>query len=298
MHATGLQKVLGHLAMLLFAALISGSFSIGHLAAPYIDPTALTAARFVLAAMVMGLLGIVVRRHLPLIKEAPWRFIILGGLMAFYFVMMFYGLKIASPVSMGAVFTLIPLMSAVFGWFLLRQRAAPTVILALLVGAAGALWVIFRGDIGAMLRFEVGRGELIFFAGCVAHALYAPMVRKLNRGEQILGFTFMTLVGSLICMIAWGAPSVLNTNWLLLPSIVWVAVVYLAVFTTAGTFFLLQYASMRLPASKVMAYGYLTPGIVLVYEMLLGHGAASLTLLTGVVVTAAALIILAVATDY
>ena len=122
-HAIGMQKVLGHLAMLLFAALISGSFSIGHLAAPYIDPVALTTARFVLAATVMGVLGLILLRRLPLIRTAPWRFLVLGGLMAFYFVMMFVGLRIANPVSMGAVFTLIPLMSAFFGFGRLEKRS-------------------------------------------------------------------------------------------------------------------------------------------------------------------------------
>jgi len=40
--------------MLLFAALIAGAFSIGKRAAPFIDPGALTAARFLLAAAVVG----------------------------------------------------------------------------------------------------------------------------------------------------------------------------------------------------------------------------------------------------
>ena len=212
-HAAGIEKVLGHLAMLLFAILISGSFSIGHMAAPFIDPTALTAARFVVAVLAMGTLGFFLGRSSPVIRTAPWRFILLGGLMAIYFVMMFYGLKIASPVSTGAVFTLIPLMSAIFGWFLLKQKVSLNVLTALLVGAGGALWVIFQGDLDAIMRFEIGRGESIFFFGCVCHALYTPLVRKLNRSEPVFSFTFMTLIGSTICMIAWGAASIVETDW-------------------------------------------------------------------------------------
>ena len=41
--------------------------------------------------------------------------------------------------------------------------------------------MIFRGDLSAALRLEIGRGEVIYFFGCVAHALYAPLVRKLNH---------------------------------------------------------------------------------------------------------------------
>jgi drug/metabolite transporter (DMT)-like permease len=46
---------------------------------------------------------------------------VLGGLFAVYFVTMFEGLKTAPPVSASAVFTLTPIMSALFGWVLLRQ---------------------------------------------------------------------------------------------------------------------------------------------------------------------------------
>lgn len=296
-HAEGAEKVKGHLAMLLFAGLIAGSFSIGHMAAPYIEPTALTAARFILATAVMALFGVLLSGNMPVIRDGLWRFPVLGGLMAIYFVMMFFGLQIASPVSTGAVFTLIPLMSAGFSWLLLRQRTSLNVFFGLFVGALGAVWVIFQGNVSAIMRFEIGQGELIFFFGCISHALYTPLLRKLNRNEPVFQFTFMTLLGSTVCILIWGMSSILTTDWTNLPFIVWITIAYLGIFTTAGTFFLVQYASMRLPASKVMAYGYLTPGIIAIYERLLGHGWFSASLLMGIVVTATALVILAITSD-
>ncbi|MGI9350945.1 MAG: DMT family transporter [Rhizobiaceae bacterium] len=297
LHATGLEKLKGHLAMLLFAALISASFSIGHLAAPHIDPVALTTVRFMLAVIVMSVAASIFYQELPTIWKDVWRFLLLGGLMAIYFVTMFIALRITSPVSTGAVFTLIPLMSAVFGWIFLRQSTSLVVILSLLMAAAGAIWVIFRGDIQAILAFKIGAGETIFFFGCLAHAAYAPLVRKFNQGEPVFNFTYMTLIASTLCMIAWGGGTVLETDWTNLPVIVWITIGYLAVFTTAGTFFLLQYSSLRLPASKVLAYGYLVPGIIVLYEGFLGHGWVRLSLLIGVLVTAAALVLLAASKD-
>ena len=32
----------------------------------------------------------------------------------------------------------------------------------------------------ALARLEIGHGEAIYFWGCVAHAAYTPMVRRLN----------------------------------------------------------------------------------------------------------------------
>ena len=47
----------GHVAMFLFAALVSGSFSLGGMAAPYLDPGAFNAVRFVVASIAMGLVA-------------------------------------------------------------------------------------------------------------------------------------------------------------------------------------------------------------------------------------------------
>lgn len=296
-HATGKDKWLGHLAMLLFALLIAGSFSIGDQAAPHIAPAALNSVRFFLAALLMGIATFAVTGKKPGWPRAPWRFAVLGGLMAVYFVLMFVALQITGPVSTGAVFTLIPLMSAGFGWLFLRQTTRPVVMLSLLVAAAGAIWVIFRGDIDAILGFEVGRGEAIFFIGCACHAAYAPLVRKFSLGEPTVAYSFYTLAAVCIWVTLAGLPDIIATDWANLPAIVWIAIAYLFIFTTALTFFLLQFAALRLPASKVLAYGYLTPAFVIVLEGIIGHGWANVSVLAGALVTAAALLVLAFAPD-
>ena len=175
--------------MLGFSALVAGSFSLGAIVANDIAPQAITAARFVFATIVMSMVAALQRDLRPEYLSQPWRYFVLGGLFTFYFVLMFEGLKTANPVSAAAVFTLMPLMSAVFGWWLLRQVTTSRMALALGIAACGALWVIFRGDLAAMMAFDIGRGEMIYFFGCIAHALYTPMVRKLNQGEGAAVFT-------------------------------------------------------------------------------------------------------------
>ncbi len=296
--AVGRQRVLGHLAALTFAALIAGSFSLGHLAAPHLTPAALNTARFVIASMVMLAVYFAVCRQLPALPKSVWRYAILGGLMATYLVLMFFALRISTPIATGAVFTLTPIMSAGFGWLFLRQTAGSIVLMSLLVAGCGSIWVIFRGDLDAILALRIGAGELIMFVGCAAHAAYAPLVRKLNRGEPVVYFTLFTVLSSMIWVMLVGGEDLMTTGWLSLPSIVWVAVVYLAVFATATTFFLVQYASVRLPASKVLSYGYLTPAFVIVIEGVIGHGWASASTFAGAAIIAGALLIMALAPDH
>ena len=280
----------GHAAMLLFAVLISVSFTLGDLAVPYIDPAPLTVARFALAVAVMGALA--ARQIRPSHFRAPWRYPVLGGLMAAYFILMFEALKITDPVSTGAVFTLTPIMSALFGYVLMRQITTPVMAVSLALAGAGAVWVVFRGDVHAILGFRVGLGEQIFFVGCCAHALYTPLVRLTRRDEPVLVYTFATLCGGFLVTALWGAGEVLATDWARLPGVAWVCVVYLGIVTTAVTFLLVQYATLRLPAAKVMAYGYLVPSLVIVQEGLLGHGWVAAPVWLGVAGTGMALLLL------
>lgn len=282
----------GHLAMLLFSALVAGSFSLGGQIANEIAPAALNAVRFALAAAVIGGLLLATTRVPAGTFRAPWRYLILGGLFAVYFVTMFEGLKTAPPVSSAAVFTLTPVMSAGFGWLLLRQVTTPRIALALSIGAAGALWVIFRGDLRALLAFEIGRGEWIFFWGCVAHAAYTPAVRLLNRGEPVLVFTFGTLTACALILCVWGWRDLAGTDWGALRPLVWITLVYVALIASSTTVFLVQYASMRLPSSKVMAYTYLTPSWVILWEIALGQDVPGILVLGGVALTMLALLLL------
>jgi drug/metabolite transporter (DMT)-like permease len=278
--------------MLAFSALVAGSFSLGAMAAPHVSPSALTVARFALAGALVGLAAFLTVGVPRKTWAAPWRYVVLGGLLACYFVLMFWGLQTAEAVSTAAVFTLTPLMAAGFGWLLLGQITTLRMALALAIGALGALWVIFGGDLAALARFEVGRGEVIYFFGCIAHALYAPMVRKLNRGEPALVFTFGMMLAGFVILCLWGWRDVLATDWAALPAIVWICLVYVSVAASAITFVLLQFATLRLPSAKVMAYTYLVPSWVILWEIALGRAAPPINVLGGVILTALALFLL------
>ena len=251
--------------MLAFSALVGGSFAFGAMAANLIAPAALTAARFVIAAMVIGGGG---RSDRPACRaraaRAPWRYLVLGGLFAAYFVLMFYGLKTAKPVSASAVFTLTPVMSAGFGWLLLRQRLTPRMAVALVIGALGALWVIFRGRSGggAGLPHRPRRGNLLhrLRRPCALHADGAQAepgraagglhLRHAGRGR-----------GACSASSA-GATSALRpgrrcrrwSGWRCSTS---------RYSRAAVTFVLLQFAALALPSAKVMAYTYLMPSWVI-----------------------------------
>ncbi|WP_368185198.1 DMT family transporter [Aestuariibius sp. HNIBRBA575] len=284
--------VAGHVAMLAFSALVAGSFALGGLVANEIAPMAITSLRFLLASTLVGIAALVMGKLHRRDARAPWRYGVLGGLIASYMVLMFEGLKTAPPVSAAAVFTLTPAIAALFGWIVLRQITTGRMALAITIGGLGAIWVIFRADIPAILAFQIGKGEMIYFVGCVAHAVYAALIPRLNRGEAPVTFTFGTLVMGTLIVAGFGWSDIMATQWGNLPMIVWITLGYITVFATAATFVLIQFAALRLPAAKVMAYTYLVPSWVILWEIALGGALPPVAILAGLGLIVMALLLL------
>ncbi|MQY42142.1 EamA family transporter [Epibacterium sp. SM1969] len=282
----------GHGAMLLVSGLVGGSFSVGGQIAGEVDAAALNALRFAGAAVIVGLLVATTTGFQAQSFRAPWRFVVLGSIFGGYFILMFYGLEHASAISTSAVYTLIPMLTAGFGWLILRQVTTVRMAVALVVGALGAIIVIFRGEFDLLLSFQVGQGEAVFFIGCVVHAIYTPLMRKLNWGETAASFTFGVLIAGALALTAFGWGDIRSIDWTALGLKVWGSIAYLAVFASAVTFVLLQFAVLRLPSAKVMAYSYLVPSWVILWDLGFGIAPPSGIVILGPVLSGLALLML------
>jgi drug/metabolite transporter (DMT)-like permease len=174
----------------------------------------------------------------------------------------------------------------------MRQKMTIWIFFGLIIGAFGALYVIFNGDLARLFIFDFGIGEAIFFIGVIFHALYTPLARKLNRGEKPIIFVLMTTSAALVLVSVYGFSDLLKTDLFSLPSMVWKTIFYTAILASVITFFLIQFATLVLPSSKVMAYTYLVPPWALVWELSLGSNNFSQSITYGIIVTAMALLIL------
>lgn len=277
-----------HGAMLLYAFMIATSFPVGAAITGDLDPIVLTLLRFALATLAMGA-WLLARGELVLPRPtALLRYGAISLTIAVFFVAMFEALRWTSALATGAMFTFVPLMTAGIGFALSGQRSGPAQLACLLLGAAGALWVLFDADLGRLLALDLGRGEAIFALGCLAFAAYAPAIAKLHRGEPASVITFWTIACGAVLLLLYSLPRLGGVDWGGLPGRLWLGVLYLATFNTCGTFMLAKFSSVRLPSHKVMAYTYLTPAFVALLEGALGHGWPAPAMLLGIAVAASA----------
>ncbi|GED23121.1 DMT family transporter [Halomonas halmophila] len=250
-----------HLGMWLWAALVGLSFpAVGLLSE--LPPMLLTALRFAIACGGLWPLAYWADGFRP--APAAWPLYALMGLcLAGFFGAMFWAAHHATALSMATLYVSVPLLAYGLGRLLRVEQPAWRLPAILALGAAGALALALaearvRG--GAM---QLGRGEAVFFAGCVCSALY-PVISKwgLNTGllsasAAVRTFWSLALGGALI-----GLLGLLVEPAVRLGSMRWsdgLLLVYLGLCSSALTFWLMQRATQVLTPGAITAYGYLVP---------------------------------------
>lgn len=280
-----------HGAMLLAALLVSTSFTVGKAITPFMDPVVLTLVRFVLATV---LFAPYVGRRFGLAwpgAAALVRYGLISGALVGFFWLMFLALRTTNALHTGVIFTTVPGISGIYSWFLLRERLGGYRLAALALAMTGALWVIFEGDLQRLRGLELIPGDLLFFAGCLLMALYMPLVKLLHRGEPMAVMTFWILATGSLWLLLFATLTWPAAPMAAIPGRVWLGIAYLALFTTIVTFFISQWATLHLGPTRVMAYSYLYPPLIVLIEWGLGHDFPPPKTLVGVLLILPAMVI-------
>jgi len=280
-----------HAMMLLAAALVSTSFTVGKAIAADMDPAILTLVRFAVAALLFY--PFIRYRFGPGIPDvrALLRYTVISFTLTGFFWLMFLSLQSTTALNTGVIFTLVPGISSLYSAILLRERLGRYRLIAMVPATIGAIWVLFHGSLERLLAFDLNPGDLIFFWGCLLMAWYTPLVKLLHRGESMVVMTFWILVtgcGWLLLFSGYRLPAV---HWTSISLEVWAGIIYLAVFCTMITFYLSQLATLYLGPTRVMAYSYLYPPCILLLNWIFGHQLPSLQTLPGIAFIALAMLI-------
>lgn len=256
-----------HLGMLVWALIVGLSFPVVQMMSEGLPPLLLTALRFAIAAAALWLL---VRRepgrwpH----RRALVLYALMGLCLAGFFSAMFWAAHRATALSMAVLFVSVPLLAYCMGRVVGVEPRAGRLLVILAIGAGGALGLAWAENGAHLGELRFGIGEGVFFLGCVATALY-PVLSKwglangwLTHGAALRTLWSLVIGGALIgaAGLIWEAPQALApltvTDVLLL--------VYLGVFSSGVTFWLLQRATGVLTPGTVTAYTYLVPSVSMV----------------------------------
>lgn len=267
-----LPRLRAHLLLLLWAVLVASSFPVADLFNPILSTNLLVSVRFILAGTI--LLGVMGRSVVPG-PLSSLIYSVLGLLLGGFFSIMFTALHYTSPLTLAALFVTQPLFAYLISVAVKLEPMQLKRLATLSVAALAALVIVSRAELDRLLALDFGFGEWLFLFGCVLSAGYNNLSRYASDKGLIPANPLRTTCLSLLAGgILIGLPESVSGG---LPAFVTeiglndlAALLYLTLFTTLVTFWILQHVTLRLSPSMVAAYGYLPPMIVLFSELALG----------------------------
>jgi len=271
-----------HGFMVLTMVLVASSFPVGAAITNELDPAIMMFIRFSLATAFFAPYVFIKNGMAFPPKKQLFRYGILSVPLVIFFWCMFESLRFTSALNTGALYTSVPAITAVYALFINQEKVGKVRSLGLFLGTIGALWIIFRGDLNALMSMEFNKGDLIFLTGCFFLGIYGPLVKRFYQNEPMEVMTFWTLFAGCIWFFVFSGEGLWKVDWAQVEQKVYMGVLYLAFFTTLCTFFLLQYCTVRLGPIKVSAYSFLTPIFVILIINIIGMGEFELATLPGI----------------
>ena len=274
-----------HLAILLSAFLWATTFVAVKVALVVVPVAEVVAVRFGLGALILWAVVLATRPRLSFVRVG-WRAFVTGlfepGLIS---VMLFWGLLWTTAVHATVIFSLMPLVASLFGRIFLAERIAAPVIAGSVIAIAGTVFLV--AETSADSQASLFGDAVVMFAVVLMTGGQIVLRRIALDFDQPLVVTAFLLTGAAASGLAVAAASASAPGvfaWVVdARSEIWSALVYLAVFVSALTFLLYNYALRHVAVGRTSLYFTLvTPVGVFFAVVILGESVS----VTGVVAIA------------
>ena len=287
------NQIKAHILLLIATFLVAGSFIASQKLSGVIDPISLTLCRFVFASIILSPFIFINEKYRSKVLSTLPRGMIIGFFYSLYFIGLFKALESTTALNTGTLFTLVPLLTAIFAIFLLKQKFGLVQFITYFVGILGTCIVVFKGNLQLFLKFELNEGDIIFLFAIISMSLYSISTKFVHKkGDELIVLVFTTLLSGIIWMSIALLVMDIPLQWGKITGNLVYYMLYLIIGATIFTVYLYQQASINLGPKKVMAYVYINPACV-AFLMFITHGETiGLKVLIGILISSIATIIL------
>ncbi|WP_419768657.1 DMT family transporter [Arcobacter sp.] len=287
------NQIKAHILLLIATFLVAGSFIASQKLSGVIDPISLTLCRFVFASIILAPLILINKKYRSKVLSTLPRGMIIGFFYSLYFIGLFKALESTTALNTGTLFTLVPLITAVFAIFLLKQKFGLMQFITYLVGIIGTCIVIFKGNLELFLKFELNEGDIIFLFAIISMSLYSISTKFVHKkGDELIVLVFTTLLSGIIWMSIALLLMDIPLQWGKISGDLVYYMLYLIIGATILTVYLYQQASINLGPKKVMAYVYINPACIALLMFIIHGELIGIKVLIGILISSLATIIL------
>ena len=181
----------------------------------------------------------------------------------------FAGLKLTTPINASLILTTTPILVLLISAGVLKEKITWIKLLGISLGATGAVLLITYGQ---NLHFSQQglKGDLLVLINACSYALYLVLVKKLMKKYHPLTVVKWVFFFGFFLVLPVGWKQLQEADWHQFSPGIWVAVIYVLVFTTFLAYLLNAYALAAVSPSIVSIYIYLQPFLATIIALALG----------------------------
>ena len=257
----------------IFALVVSqifwgGSYLMSDFALQTFRPATLVSMRMMIAAVILGIIGLATGQLQRLDMKDFKYFLIASFCEPFiYFLCEAESLTRVTPTVASVVLSLIPLLTPVFAFIVLRERVTLMNILGILVSLAGVMMIILNkhGQLDADIV-----GVALLFIAMVASISYTLILRKIPQKYNILTIVFFMFCTSLLFFIPTALireyQSIVTINWAERSTIDGLLmVVALAISSSCIAFLFFSFGVRTLGPTRANVFNNIQPGVTAIF---------------------------------
>jgi len=229
-----------------------------------LEPMTLCFARFFIALILVGIVGIVTKKDLRIKKEDIKYFVLAGGVgITIYFYFENNGVKYIEPAAASMILAALPIATIFAESFFDKRKLNKKLILSGLISLVGVI-IIISGDITveSLLSGDGLIGYLMMFAAIGAWIVYSLSTKILfNKYSQFSIVFYQFLFGTVLAI-----PFMLfeSNSFELVNQTIVLNVVILGVFSSGVGFFAYNYAMKHLGISKASLFVNFIPVVTII----------------------------------
>jgi len=264
------EKINGHIAIFAANIIFGVNTPISRSLIPDIlNPLSLTFLRLAGSALLFWMASIFFKKERVPVKDIFLIFLASLFALSFNQLPFFIGLSMTSPIDASIVITMLPILTMILAAIFIKEPITFKKAAGVLVGASGALLLIFTSE-----HIHKGQsnfwGNIIIFGAVASFAVYlAAFKTVISRYSAVTVMKWMFLFASLVCFpFCKNAVEAVDFSSLS-ASVIW-RIAYVVVLSTFITYLLIPVAQRVLRPTTFSMYNYLQPIMASLVAVALG----------------------------
>ncbi|RXJ54169.1 DMT family transporter [Candidatus Marinarcus aquaticus] len=280
------KTLYAHILILLATFISGGSFLVSQKLSGVINPISINLLRFLIATVTLLPFIFLKKEYRVKLISTFKRAFIISFFYTSFLIGMFISLEYTTALNTGAIFTLVPLLTALLSMIFFKQKIPKKQYIVYLFGIIGTCIVVFKASLQLLLSLTLNKGDIFFLISILFISMYSICAKYFYKeDDELFVLVFMTLVGGCIWMsfalIIFNIP----LQWDRINANDFVSLGYLSIPATLVTAYLYQKCTVILGPKKIMAYTYLTPASIAILMFVVSSQVLSYWVIIGILIS-------------